>query len=295
MIFKKFRILILFFILAQIIIKIHANKDEIENINDDSQTSETASFKKIFKEMLWTEVYFQGKYSSKDRDNTIIEPWIKEGLHLFNINDKPLDLYFKQSLFLDTNGDYWNNRYGYGIGVRYKPFEKYGLILYSEAIRFHYTGREGRDKNKDESPYNDIQSGAAFWQHWGKELYQMKNNEYLFYLPGTGWRELYADSLYFSHEKNWVSTLDYKEGFFISNLRPVGIEAYLSFEVAIDTKQEYWNNYYKAGPGVRFTPFKDFDLKLSFEYLWGGYYRGSDKPKETFSDSIIQLALWLEF
>lgn len=114
-------------------------------------------------------------------------------------------------------------------------------------------------------------------------------------MPLMGWRELYADSLYYSNDDNWISTADYKEGIMLAKFLGMSTEGYINIRGSIDSGGEGYNNFIKAGPGIRLTPFNNFDLKISFEYLLGGYYCGSDRPADYISDAMIILAFWCEF
>ena len=67
-------------------------------------------------------------------------------------------------------------------------------------------------------------------------------------------------------------------------------DAYISGEGSLDTNRWEWNNFWKFGPGVRLTPFSQFDLKLSIEYFTGKYFHGGyEGVDEDISDLEITL------
>lgn len=114
------------------------------------------------------------------------------------------------------------------------------------------------------------------------------------YLPFTGWREVYADDIYFYRDdNNFISTMDYKEGLMMSRPGNMSFDAYLNLELATDANKDYWNNYIKFGPGIRWTPYVELDLKISLEYFWGEYYRGElDGLARSFDDVAVTIAFW---
>lgn len=262
--------------------------------SEDVSTSHSRATQWIL-DRLWTQIYFESASSSHDRRNIVNDMWIKSGLHLFEIRDKPLDVYLKTRLLHDRNRDFWNNRGELGLGVQYRPIDNLGLVLFAEALYGIYTGREGADTNLNKDPFWDYRGGFYFWQWWGRYPWEIEQNEY--YLPFTGWREFYADGIYYYRDdNNFISTLDFKEGLALGRIGPVQFDAFLALESGIDSSSDFWNNYIQVGPGFRLTPFENLDLKLSFEYFWGQYYRGNvENQSDRYSDFVVTLSYFTEF
>jgi hypothetical protein len=255
---------------------------------DGNETAESG----FWASRSWTEMYFEGGFSGYDDDNLIGDVWLKYGLHMFKWRDKDVDVYLKARLLLDDNRDFWNNRADVGAGVQYRPLSDYGLILFSELLYADYIDRDGEDANPYDSPFLDFRAGFAFWQWWGDAWWQVEGTE--FYAPFTGWREAYADGLYYNRDDdNVIATADYKEGVMMTHWSNTSFDAYLNLEVATDANEDYWNNYVKFGPGIRWTPYVELDLKISLEYLVGEYYRGDlGDTSRSFNDVAITIAFW---
>lgn len=251
--------------------------------------------KQWLNDRLWSHCYYESVYSRDDRRNIINDAWIKSGLHLFDIRERPLDVYLKTRLLYDRNRDFWNNRAEIGLGVQHQPLEDLGLVLYFEAINAIPTGREGADSNPDKDPFWDFRGGAYFWQWWGAYPWELEQTEW--YIPFTGWREVYADAIYYYQDhNNFISTVDYKEGLALGRVGPVQFDAYITFEGGADINSDYWNNYAQIGPGFRITPFEELDLKIGFEYFEGFYFNGDrDGRSKSYSDFNVTLSFFYEF
>jgi|GEM_PF-533465 len=259
----------------------------------EAVSQETAQSTTAEGELFWGEVYLEAATSPGENDNPVYDLFVKQGIHAFKILDKDLDIYIKGRLYYDRLEYYWNNRFEFGVGSRYRPFSELGLILFMEGLYGDYTDRETEDEpNPDDSPYLDLQGGLAFWQWWGKEPWQVEGLE--FYLPSTGWRELYGDAIYYHHADNdFIATIDYKEGLMLGRFGPLRFDAYLALEGSWDTRTYEWYNYVVIGPGFRISPFPQLDLKISAEYFWGRFYRGAFGDVEAnISDWEFTLAFW---
>lgn len=248
------------------------------------------------RERYWGELYFQAEYSHHDRHNVVGDLWTKHGLHLLKIGDSWFDAYIKARLYADRNADYWNNRTEGALGLRYRPSSKLGLFLFAEWIEGAYTGRHGRDANLDDDPYSDFQTGFTFWQYWGNAHWQVAQGWH-FYAPFFGWREAYADAIFYRRDnRNLIATLDYKEGLLLAKVADVRLDAYLSLQAGADKNSDYWNNYLKAGPGIRVRPFEKIDVSLSCEYLFCHTWRGETlEEPANYRDIAVTLAFWKGF
>jgi len=244
-------------------------------------------------ELFWGEVYGQGVTSQGENYNAVSDIFVKQGIHAFKLWGQPLDVYLKGRFLYDRDRYYWNNRYEFGIGSRYKPFSQLGLFVFLDLLYGDYTGRDrGDEPNPNDSAYFDIQTGLTFWQWWGRKPWQVKSLE--IYAPFTGWRELYGDAIYYHHfDNNFIVTFDYKEGFMLWRLGPMLFDSYIAVEGSCDTNRDEWYNYAAVGPGLRVKPFHKIDLQASVEYLWGSSYLGGfgDTDKKI-SDLVLTLAFW---
>jgi len=270
-------------------ITVYAQEEAGPASNDNGPSEESNVLSSSWTDRLWTETYFESHFSKDEDNNVISDWWVKHGIHLFKWREKYVDAYLKGRVLYDRNGDFWNNRGEAGIGIRYKPWNSLGLFLFSEVLYGSYWDREGDDNNPYDLSYWDYQGGFMFWQWWGDAWWQVEGVR--FYVPFKGWRELYADGLYYDRDdSNVIATMDYKEGLMLTRQGNLSFDAYVNLEAATDVNDDYWNNYVRVGPGVRVTPFTELDLKISFEYFVGDYYRGGNDG--SLSDYIITVAFW---
>lgn len=263
-----------------------------EKTADDEDTTETLTPGwRSLEERMWRDIYAQAVYSTHVDHNLIGDASARQGIHWVKLRDKWIDLYVKERLLADVNRDPWNNVGEGSFGVQYKPFDKLGLNLFAEIVGGRYTGGHGDD---DES-YHDYRTGMAFWQWWGRQPYEIERTEY--YLPFNGWREFYADSIFFHRlDNNWISNAHYREGLALGKLGPVSWDAYLAMKGGIDASGDSWNNYATFGPGIRIAPFKDVDLKFGVEFLRGQLYRGDvGDSSRSFNDVQVFAAFYIEF
>lgn len=70
--------------------------------------------------------------------------------------------------WLDTRGDWWNNRASGGLGLRYQPFRELDLAIKAEYLAGGYFGRErGEDPNPYRQAFTDTRITAGFWHGLG--------------------------------------------------------------------------------------------------------------------------------
>lgn len=233
---------------------------------------DTVQGRKALFDAHWGEFYTEGIYEPKQDKNLIGFADIKDGFRLCRVLDAELYLYGKVRAFKDTNDDFWNNKALYGPGVRLKPFSGLGLHLFAEYLFGNYYGLENNDRNPFPKHFDAWEAGAAFWQRWGG-----LKNDTTFYLPFTGWRELYWDAIYFERDDhNVIGNVQAREGFGHIDLGPVISDLYLRFDGHMDRNKDYWNNKLQGGLGVRFRPdLEGADLQLSCECV-GGHYLDRD-------------------
>lgn len=236
----------------------------------------------------WGELYFQGVYSHRDHNNFIPDLTIRQGVRTININGIPLEAYVKARILYDLNSDFWNNLAEGGVGLRYRPSNKFGLVLFSEILEGMYTGRHGEDE-APEKTYTNLLGGFAFWQWWGMHPDEIEGTRW--YLPFTAWREVYADGIYNYHDNsNIISTAYYKEGFMMGHYGGTTFDAYLGFGGATDLHGDAWNNYLRLGPGFSVTPFENLDLQLSCDFFQGIHYRGEEDDRGGYNDIALTVS-----
>lgn len=255
----------------------HAQESEeiVPSTAAPPQTEAPISIVRSVREAMWGELYYQGVYSRRDKDNYISDLTIRQGIRASKIRGNPVEVYLKARLLYDLNSDFWNNVAEAGVGVRYRPFDRYGLVLFGEAIEGWYTGREAEDEIPEDH-YANFVGGLAFWQWWGVQPYEIEGGPH-FYIPFTGWRETYVDAI-FNHrdDQNLISNASYKEGILLGKFEGMTYDAYLAFGAGSDANGDYWNNYVHAGPGFSIRPFEEHDLKIGCEYRSGYNYRAED-------------------
>ncbi len=253
---------------------------------EEDSSSEPASVPAL--KHTWGEIYFQSVYSHRDRDNIIPDLTVRQGIRSLNINGKPLEFYVKARMLYDLNGDFWNNLGEAGVGARYRPSNQYGLVLFSELLEGFYTGRHGEDE-APENNYTYLFTGAAFGQWWGVQPEQVQGTRW--YVPFTGWREVYADAIYNGHDhSNIISTSYYREGVLLGRYGAFNYNAYIGVGAATDLHGDSWNNYLRIGPGFGIRPFENIDMQLNCDFFEGIHYRGIEEERGNYDDVNITLS-----
>lgn len=243
---------------------------------------------------FWGEIYGATVATDAEDGNVTSDPFLRFGVHLFDLGGRPVDLYAKARFYHDTEANFWNNKWQLGGGVRYFPLENHGLVLFLEYLYAEYTERErAREPAPDESGQFDAEGGAAYWGWFGPAPWSITGAA--FYPPFTGWREVYADAIYYERDHdNVIGTWDHKEGVYLSKWGNATLDAYLALEAGLDANDDPWNHYIKGGPGFRITPFSDLDLKVSFEYFVGRYTKGGygDVDRDI-ADFEVTASFWM--
>lgn len=266
----------------------HGRQAEAE---EDETTTTLSPGQQWMAERLWRDIYAQAVYSTHAGHNLVGDASARQGLHWFKVRDKWVDVYVKERLLGDADREPWNNVGEAAFGAQYKPLDRFGLNFFAELVGGRYTGGHG----DDDSSYGDFRTGLAFWQWWGRQPYEIEHTEY--YLPLTGWREVYADSIYFNRlDNNWITNVHWREGLALGKWGPASWDAYLAVKGGVDANGDAWNNYATVGPGFRIAPFEDVDLKLGIELLRGRLYRGdAGDSARTFNDVQVFVAFYFEF
>ena len=89
-----------------------ADAFEEKAINQDNQENK----------MTWAEVYAESESMHHEDYNLISDLSVRLGIHALKIQGNDLDLYFKGRIYADRDRLYWNNRYEFGLGTRYRPW-----------------------------------------------------------------------------------------------------------------------------------------------------------------------------
>ena len=116
---------------------------------------------------FWDEVYADAIHYKRDRRNFVCYLNGKGGLRVFRIFKTAIDIYGINYFIYDKNGDFWNNKFEFGTGLRIKPWSDIDIALFIEFIRGSYIQRDGDFVNPYEHEYRDVRIGLLFWHGWG--------------------------------------------------------------------------------------------------------------------------------
>ncbi|NQT81540.1 hypothetical protein HQ563_00835 [bacterium] len=243
---------------------------------------------------FWAEIYSEASYNIEFQQNLIGYAELKLGTKIADLAGRPLLPYFLVRPYKDINEDYWNNKTHVGGGLRIKPFEKFGMYLFLEHSWGFFYGIEGDDPIPSRTTFAGLRGGLAFWQRWDNAN---RNGDSRFYLPFTGWREIYGDLIYYQRDRdNVIGNLQIREGFGDFSLFGANAETYLRLDLIGDTNHDFWNNRAYCGLGMRIKPLKNFDLGISVEYVESSYFgvEGRDpNPYDQFNDGPrVLVAFW---
>ncbi|MBI5078577.1 hypothetical protein HZB08_00955 [Candidatus Saganbacteria bacterium] len=185
----------------------------------------------------------------------------KVGLNLFNA---PLQIYGVYYGVSSEDKNYWNNAVYSGVGVRFKPFEKY----YSRDWQDEWL----RDvkifaETLSSSFFKDIASGEANRRtdfRYGFDVWHEWNLDQP--LDSLPWGELYANLSSRSTNFSWTDFNGY-----LFNFQPkVGMhlasrfEPYLRLDLTASDKSDYWLNLAYYGAGFRFEPWRRMEQTNEF-------------------------------
>jgi len=116
---------------------------------------------------FWDEIYADAIYYKRDDKNYIYYINGRAGIRLIRIYKTVLDIYGVNYFICDKNGDFWNNKFEFGSGIRLKPWTDLDLSIYVEFLRGSFWERDGRYTNPYEPEYTDVRVGVLFWHGWG--------------------------------------------------------------------------------------------------------------------------------
>lgn len=159
----------------------------------------------------------------------------------------------------------------------------------------------------------EYKAGLVFWQGWGGP---QDNPASWFAFPLRPWGDLYADVIASSLERhvsarranneygdstvrirNIILYANPSLGWMLMDGKIGSLAAYATAYAWYDTHRDWWNNLAMGGPGVRYQPFREIDLSVKAEYLWGRYYgrerKGDPNPyAASFADTRLTASFW---
>lgn len=135
---------------------------------------------------FWCDLYADGTFSSLSRHvltrgsgdayrdsvarftNFILYLNPDVGVILLNGEGGSMVAYGTAYAWLDTHGDWWNNRAMAGPGLRHKPFKEIDLTFAAEYLWGAYYGRErAEDPNPYKQSFQDMRLMVSFWYGLG--------------------------------------------------------------------------------------------------------------------------------
>src|SRR6185295_16399064 len=100
------------------------------------------------------------------------------------------------------------------------------------------------------------------------------------------------------HIRNIILYANPSAGWLVMEGKAGSVAAFASAYAWFDSHGDWWNNRAMAGPGLRYQPFRQVDLMIKAEYLWGGFY-GRERKEDpnpfasSYSDTRITASFWL--
>ena len=168
-------------------------------------------------------------------------------------------------------------------------------------------------------PVTEYKLGLVFWHGWGgaPEAAGRPGSSAWFAFPFRPWGEVYADCIGSAlerhvrtrpesggdhadsvvHIRNLILYANPSVGYLVMEGKAGSLAAFAGAYAWFDTHRDWWNNRAMAGPGLRYQPFRDIDLSIKAEYLWGRYYgreRGDDPNPYApgFTDTRVTASFW---
>jgi hypothetical protein len=160
----------------------------------------------------------------------------------------------------------------------------------------------------------EYKAGLVYWQGWGGPAEVLPAAWFAF--PLRPWGEIYADAIASSlerhvgsrrangeyadsvaHIRNIILYANPSVGWLVMDGKIGSLTAYATAYAWFDTHRDWWNNRAMGGPGLRFQPFREIDLSVKAEYLWGRYYgrerKGDPNPyAAAYTDTRVTASFW---
>lgn len=166
--------------------------------------------------------------------------------------------YLKGILKVLTNID-WENRWDYGMGIEWRPLSNASMLEetafnWTRHLRFYVEYLNGNYLQNQEDwiwrPNDDFRIGS--------ELYRECN----LYNEDKYWGEIWADyswrktNFFINDFKTWTFALVPKWGVKLFPDKEFAIMPYITGEIAVTGRKEFWQNRALLGAGVRVMPFR---------------------------------------
>ena len=184
----------------------------------------------------------------------------------------------------------WEDRFDYSIGIEWRPFSKIDLfdklkIREIKELRFYVLLQS--------TAYLQYQTDWS-WRpkkdfRYGVELYR----EYFLYDTNTFWSEIWADAswrktnFFINDFESWTLAVVPRVGIKIFPQKEYCIMPYITGELAMTQRYEFWQNRLLFGTGIRIMPFRWNEtmaniflkgLRLYVEGHWLIYYFDYQAP-----------------
>ena len=178
----------------------------------------------------------------------------------------------------------WEDRWDYGVGIEWRPFKKAEsfhnrVLSWIRHVRFYSVYLlTKRFQDKDEwswRPDDDLRIGAELYREcnlYNERLYWAE-----FWTDGS-WR---ATNFYIDDYNSWTFAIVPKVGIKFFPENEWALMPYLTGEIALTGRSEYWQNRMLAGIGIRVMPFRWYDgiistfirgIRIYAENLWIIHY-----------------------
>lgn len=187
----------------------------------------------------------------------------------------------------------WEDRFDYGVGLEWRPFSRANfleepILLWVKQLRF-YTLFLG-------TKYLEYQSSWS-WRPRTDFRYSLEfYSEYSLYNTDKIWAELWGDAswwktnFYVKDYNSWTFAMVPKFGVKIFPERELSIMPYVTGEIALAQRNEFWQNRALLGGGIRLMPFRWNEsamdvfakgLRVYVEGLWALRYFADKAPDFT--------------
>jgi exo-beta-1,3-glucanase (GH17 family) len=196
----------------------------------------------------------------------------------------------------------WEDRFDYGIGLEWRPlstinFLEKPLLRWIKQLRFYTLSLNTKFLQYQDSwswrPKTDFR--------YGLEYYKESN----LYDRDLWWSEIWADAswrktnFYVTDYNSWTFAMVPKVGIKLFRDEEVCVMPYITGEIDVTQRYEFWQNRALAGFGIRLMPFRWNEtmmnvfakgLRIYAEYLWVVNYF-DDKAPPTIPDYDFRIGI----
>lgn len=247
---------------------------------------------KILPEPFFTEFYFAPVFLS--RFNIVIFPAIARlG---YSLSEKfNTEIYGSLRFTKDNESSvsnsisqiYQDNAAIIALGFRSKFIKNLPLSFFIEggkAYDFIY-------QNRNRWRY-DLRSGLIYYQEWQSPPTYADSIKF-----SRAWfTNIYGEIIYFSRfNNNIIGTMRAREGYDLVAWHNSVLQTYFIERLSVDSKKEFYNNYFELGPGVAFTPNNHYNMTLRYEILKGYFFPVHGTTINPYGSHYFNQAVSLEF